>query len=65
MRNNDDLMANIKDYNCGRRYTNDGRPNFDRMNRDTYAHRATRVDRYNESTRANYNYFEPMGYGNR
>ena len=62
---NADLLDNIKNYNSGNYYTNDGRPDFDRMNRDTYKHRATCVDRYNYSTRANYNYFEPTGYGNR
>ena len=32
---------------------------IDQRNADTNAWRSTQVDRYNQSTRGNYNYFDP------
>ena len=34
--------------------TNNGTPDFDRLNRETQQYRNTCVDRYNPSTRSNY-----------
>lgn len=45
-------------------YTNDGRPDFNRMNRETQNHRNRCVDRYNESTKDNYNYYDPYRLNN-
>lgn len=33
--------------------------NFDRLNRETREFNNRNVDRFNESTKANYNYFDP------
>ena len=45
-------------------YTNDGRPDFNRMNRETREYRNRCVDRYNESTKGNYSYFNPYRLNN-
>lgn len=37
---------------------------FDRLNRETREYNNTNVDRFNQSTKSNYNYFDPWRANN-
>lgn len=40
------------------------RVDFERLNRETREHNNKNVDRFNESTKENYNYFDPYKLNN-
>lgn len=48
------IARNMSDFNANRNYRT-----LDQRNAETQAYRNTNVDRYNQSTRGNYNYFKP------
>lgn len=45
-------------------YNYDGTPNFNRLNRETRDFNNRNVDRFNESTRSNYSFFDPCKLNN-
>lgn len=59
MTNLDAMRVQLIAKNSGTLAANSNYRTLDQRNAETQAYRNTNVDRYNPSTRGNYNYFKP------